>query len=132
MRVSAKQRNAMVDSLTSSLNSGFFDGYSGTRPADADTALSGNTLLFSLGFAAAAFSPASAGTAAAAPITSDPSADASGMLSFGRLFAADHTTAVADVSVGTSGAEASFNTLSMAAGAQVSMTSMTVSMPTGT
>lgn len=79
------QRNRAADAVLARLNSGFLRIYNGTRPATADTALSGNTLLATLPFGATAFSGASAGVANANAITSDTNAAATGRPSFARL-----------------------------------------------
>ncbi len=131
MRISAARRNAMLDNLAAACNSGYIDIYSGTRPTDADTSLSGNTLLASLSFSATAFPAASGGVLTANSINQDATADATGTATFARIFASNHTTALADVSVGTSGAEINLNTVSIVQNATVSITSMTVSLPVG-
>jgi hypothetical protein len=91
--------NAAVDALTALLNTGYLRLYSGTRPADADTALSGNTLLAELRFGATAFGAAVAGVATANAITADASADATGTATFYRCLKSDGTTAVMDGNV---------------------------------
>lgn len=132
MRTSLAQRNAMLDAIRASYNSGLIRIYSGTRPTDANTALSGNTLLAELTFGATAFPAASGGVLTANAITSDSSADATGTASFARLFQSDGTTALADVSVGTSGTEMIINTVSIVSGATVSCSSFTITNPVGT
>jgi hypothetical protein len=82
LKVSNAAIGAALDALTALLNTGYLRIYSGTRPADADTALSGNTLLAELRFAATAFPAASAA--------------ATGTASFYRALKSDGTTVVAD------------------------------------
>jgi hypothetical protein len=106
--------------------------YSGTRPTDADTALSGNTLLAELTMNATSFGSASGGVLTANAITSDSAADNTGTASFGRLFQSNGTTAIMDVSVGTSGTEAILNTVSIVANAVVSCSAFTLTLPVGT
>jgi len=113
-------------------NSGKLNIYSGTRPTDADTALSGNTLLAQLTLGATAFGSASAGVLTANAITSDSSADATGTATFARLFQSDGTTPIADFSLGTSGTEVIINTTSIVAAAVVSCSAMTITNPVGT
>jgi hypothetical protein len=125
------RRNAMLDTLTSSANSGLINIYSGTRPTNANTALSGNTLLASLTLNATSAGSASSGVWTANSITADSSADATGTASFARVFQSDGTTAIVDVSVGTSGAELNLNTLSIVSGATVSVTSFTITFGVG-
>ena len=118
--------NAGIDVL----NSGFMDIYSGTQPATPDTALSSNTLLASLALSATAFGAASSATKTANAITS-ATAGATGTATFARLFKSDHTTAVLDCSVGTSGCDINLNDVAITTGATVSVTSYTVSDPSG-
>jgi hypothetical protein len=96
LKVSNAAIGAALDALTALLNTGYLRIYSGTRPADADTALSGNTLLAELRFAATAFPASSAGVATANAITSAASAAATGTASFYRALKSDGTTVVAD------------------------------------
>lgn len=126
--LSAASRNLALNAALDVLNSGFFDIYSGTQPANADTALSGNTLLASLTFGATAFSAASAGSKSANAITQDSSADATGTATFYRLFQSNHTTAVLDGSVGTAGANLNLNTVSIVTAAAVSVTAFSASI----
>lgn len=81
--------NNMLDEITALIDAGVGAGtlriYSGTAPADADTALSGNTLLAQL-----TMSDPSAGAAAsdvwtANSITDDTAADATGTATFFRV-----------------------------------------------
>lgn len=132
MRIALARRNEALDAIRDDFNSGFLRIYSGTRPTDADTALSGNTLLAELTFSATAFPAASGGVLTANAITQDSSADATGTASFARLFASNGTTVVCDLSVGTSGAEINFATLSFVALLVVQVTSLTISLPVGT
>lgn len=117
--------NAAGDAVTALLNSGKLRIYTGTQPATADTALSGNTLLAELTFGATAFGSASAGVSTANAITSDSSADATGTASWFRALKSDGTTAVFDGTVGTSGADLNLNSTAISAGATVSVSSFT-------
>lgn len=121
----------MLDTLTNNANAGLLRLYSGTRPTNADTALSGNTLLATLTLNATSAGAASAGVWTANAITSDSSADATGTASFARLLESDGTTAIADFSVGTSGTEVVLNTTSIVSGAVVSCSSFTVTFGVG-
>ncbi len=132
MRTAVARRNEMLDALTNNANSSLLRIYSGTRPTDADTALSGNTLLAQLTLNATSFAAASAGVLTANAITSDSSADATGTASFARWVESDGTTVIGDLSVGTSGTEVILNTVSIVAGAVVSCSAMTVTFPVGT
>lgn len=131
MKLSVARRNAQLDNLCTALNSGYIRIYSGIKPTDADTELSGNTLLAELTFGATAFGAASGGSATANAITQDSAADATGTATFARLFASNGTTAIADITVGTSGAELNMSTTSIVAGLIVQITSLTLSQPDG-
>lgn len=126
--------NAVVDlvDVGSTNASGHILIYAGSVPADADAALGGATLLAELimsnpAFGAAAdISPGARATASS--ITADSSANATGTASFFRMTNRD-ATAIVQGAVSTSGAELNLNSVSIVSGAQVSITSMTVTMP---
>jgi hypothetical protein len=126
---------AALSAVTILLNTGFLEIYAGTQPADANTALSGQTLLSGgMTFAATAFNtPVATGaagsrvvTATAYPIVSDPSAAATGTAAWFRAYKADGVTGVMDGSVGTVGCDLNLNTTSIVAGATVTVTSLTI------
>jgi len=106
--------------------------YDGTVPTDADTALSGNTLLATLVMSNPAFGAAAdaapGATATASAITDDSSADATGTASFFRIVDRDEAT-ILQGTVGTSGADLNLNTVSIVTAAVVSITSMTYTQP---
>jgi hypothetical protein len=131
MRIAVARRNEMLNALIDNLNTGKFRGYSGTRPTDSDTALAGNTLLFECTLNGTFAASASGGTLTANAITQDSAADATGTLSFIRLFESDGSTPVMDLSVGTSGAEVNFSTLSIVQNAAIPITSFSISLPVG-
>lgn len=128
--------NAGVDNLDEGTLGAVIQGRTGAQPADPDTAVTG-TNLFTLTCSDPAFgaatdaAPGALKTANA--ITDDTSADATGTLGYCR--ASSSSVAVTplddhiDGEAGTSGADFNFNTLSIVAGATVSMTSWTVTMP---
>lgn len=117
--------NAEADALAALLNNGYLRIYSGTQPATADTALSGNTLLAELRFGATAFPAASGGLLTANAITADSSADATGTASFFRALKSDGTTVILDGTVGTSSANMIIATTSISAAQTVSCSSFT-------
>ena len=131
MRSAAASRNASINAMAVLLNSGTIKLYSGTRPATADTALSGNTLLSTLTFGSTAFGAASAGVATANAITQDSSAAATGTATFARLYTSG-AAAVADISVGTSGTELVINSTSIVTALIVQCSSLTLTQPDGT
>lgn len=134
MKTTSLRRNIMLDALRTEFNSGTLKVYSGTRPTDADTALSGNTLLATLTFSATAFPAASAGVLTANAITGDTSADATGTATFARCLKSDGTTVICDMSVTATGGggEVQFSTTSFVAAVAVNISSLTITLPVGT
>lgn len=128
--------NALVDNLDEGTLGAVIQGRTGAQPADPDAATTG-TNLFTLTCSATAFgaavdaAPGAQKTANA--ITDDTSADATGTLGYCRA----SSSSVADTPLddhidgeaGTAGADFNFNTLSIVAGATVSMTSWVVTLP---
>ena len=131
-RVAVARRNEGLDTFIGNCNSGKLRYYSGTRPTDADTALAGNTLLAELTMNATSFAAASGGVLTANAITSDSSADATNTATFARLFESDGTTAIMDLSLGTSGTEVIVNSTSIVTAAVVSASAMTITWGVGT
>ena len=131
MKTGVTYRNTMLADLIANYNTGFIDIYSGTRPADSDTGLAGNTLLCSLTFAATAFQAPSGGNSTGNAIGNGTCGN-NGTGTFARLFKADHTTAVSDISVSTSGAELNLSTVALTVGLVVSITSSQMQFPVGT
>ena len=119
----------MINAFTALLNNGFIEVYTGSQPS-VDGSLSG-TLLATMTFGATAFANATAsgsgGSAAANTITGGTAGN-SGTAGYFALVTSGSAT-VGTGSVGTSGADLNFNTLSIVAGAIVSCTSFTVTMP---
>lgn len=128
--ITTAQASRAADAVTARANSGSLRIYSGTPPANAAAALAGNTLLASLPLGATAFAAASAGVATANAITADASADATGTATFYRVMETDGTTVVFQGTVGTSGAELNLNTVSIIAGGNVAVTSLTYTQAT--
>jgi hypothetical protein len=131
MKTTVIARNSQIDNLTARLNNGYFRFYAGTKPATADAALSGNTLLAELRFAATAFAPASGASATSNAIAQDASADADGTATFVRCFASDGTTAVCDLTVGTSGAEVTVPNTTFVSGLTVTNSAMVITLADG-
>jgi hypothetical protein len=104
--------------------------YTGSQPTDADTAIGAQTLLATLTMDATAFGAVSDDTPGAimtaAAITPDTSADATGTAAWFRMLTQAGGTTIMDGSVGTSGADINFNTVSFTAGSQIEITSMTI------
>jgi hypothetical protein len=119
--------DAVVDRIDTG-GAGTIKIYTGTIPTDADTAIGAQTLLATLTFSATAFGAASNGVATANAITSDTSADATGTAAWARIANGAGTTQM-DVTVGTSGEDINFNTVSFVSGATVAITSLTYTQP---
>lgn len=132
VRCTAAARNAQLNSTRDLIDAGASGGkikiYSGTQPATADTALSGNTLLATLIFSSTSAANASGGVLTFSTITEDSSADATGTATFARFTDSDDN-AVLDMDVGTSGASIILNTVSIVAGGPVRITSGTLTAP---
>lgn len=108
-----------LSQVCSALNSGFLQIFSGPQPTDANQALTG-TLLVSLPLSSAAFStPTASGGAGSRVVTAtagtiaSTAAAASGTAGYFALLKSDGLTVVAMGSVGTSGADLNFNSLSI-------------------
>lgn len=126
------------------LTSGFktqFDGgkvniYTGTKPTNADTALSSNTLLGTLTLAGTAFGAAASGVLTAATITPDSSADATGTATWFRMYVngedptgASTTLKRLDGTVGTSGADMNLDSVSIVLGGTIACSACTYTHP---
>lgn len=123
--------NAEADAVGNALDNGYIRIYDGSQPANADTAVSGQTLLAELRFGADAFGAASGGVITANAITADASANATGTASWARILASNGSTVWFDGSVGTSSANVILNTTSIVAGAEVSCSSLTFTVSKG-
>lgn len=120
--------DAVVDRIDNGAAAGTIKIYTGTIPTDADTAIGAQTLLATLTFSDPAFGAASNGVATASAITSDSSADATGTATWARIADSNGVTQM-DVTVGTSGEDINFNTVSFVTGATVAITSLTYTQP---
>lgn len=123
--IPSAQRNRAADAVCVRANGGSLRIYSGTPPASADAALSGNTLLAELPMSPTAFDAAVAGVATANAITTDASANATGTATFFRILETGGSLVVVQGTVGTSGAELNLSSTSIIAGGSVSVSSLT-------
>ena len=98
--------------------------YQGTQPANANTAISGQTLLVSL-VVSGSFGTDSNGTLTFSSV-GNGTAVASGTASFFRIVKSDGTTVIMDGSVGTSSADLVLNTTTIATNDTVAITSGTI------
>lgn len=120
--------DAVVDLIDAGSGAGTIKIYTGTIPTDANTAIGAQTLLATLTFSDPAFGAASNGVATASAITSDSSADATGTAAWARIADSNGTT-IMDVTVGTSGEDINFNTVSFVSGAAIAISSLTYTQP---
>ena len=131
LKASVACRNAMLDAMIARLPGGIMRLYSGTRPADVGTALSGNTVLAELTLGTPAAGASVGGSVSFNAITQDTSANATGTASFFRIFQSNGTTAELDGNVSDSpGADRlQLNTVALVAGGPVQVTSLSVTAP---
>lgn len=118
--------NSQAASVITALNSGSVKIYTGTQPADANTAISTQTLLVSLPFAA------TSGTNSNGVITfttagMSATAAASGTATWYRCFQSDGTTVVMDGTVDVAGntPNMALSSTAISSGATVSLSSFT-------
>ena len=105
-----------------------YDSTGTGQPATPDVAVTTQVKLASLPLNATAYGAASGGTKTANAITSGTGL-AAGTATWARFYKSDHTTAVHDCSVGTSGCDINLNDAAITIGGTVSVTAYTVSMP---
>ena len=98
--------------------------YSGSQPANANTAISGQTLLVTL-TVSGSFGTDSNGTITLSTVTNG-TAVATGTASFFRITQSNNTTVVMDGSVATSDADLVLNNTSIATGQVVSISAGTI------
>ena len=98
--------------------------YEGTQPSNANTAISGQTLLVSL-TVTGSFGTDSDGTITLSSVANG-TAVATGTAQFFRITKSDNSTVIMDGSVGTSGCDMNLNNTSIASTQVVSITSGTI------
>jgi len=118
-------RDAQQDGLITYAGTGaIISLYTGTQPATANDALSGNTKLVDL-VIASGFGTDSNGTLTLGTV-SNGTAVATGTATFFRITKSDGTTVVMDGSVAVSGADLNITSTSISTGQTVSITSGTI------
>jgi hypothetical protein len=134
-QLTATARNNALDEITALVDAGSGPGkiriYSGTAPANADAALSGNTLLAELPLSDPSFPAASSGTLTldVTPVPEDTSADATGTATFFRILDSDNNPVMqGTVSATGGGGDLQLNTTSIVAAGPVRVTSLTISI----
>ncbi len=98
MRTSLADRNGALQGRGDRLSGGYVRFYSGAVPADADTALSGNTLIVQCALGNPACQDPVSGSMTFNPISAGV-VTASGAPTFARFVRSDGSTVVADMSV---------------------------------
>lgn len=125
----AALQNAMMNEITTAADAGTGASkiriYDGTRPADADTAVSGQTLLAELTCTDPFAAAASGGVLTVSAITDDSAANATGEATWFRLVDSDNN-AVLDGDVGTVGADLNLSTTAIVINDVVEITSATI------
>lgn len=127
IKLTTAVRNARLDAITTAIGaSGLIKIYTASQPADANTAVSGQTLLGTLTCNATFAPSASGGVLTLNSITQDSSADATGTAAWFRMLKSDATTVIMDGTVGTSGADLNLNTTSIVTGGPITISSFTI------
>lgn len=130
----ARAKDALDNLLTSEASGGKLRIYAGSLTAGEPTTPSGD-LLAELTMHATAFGAAAAAgtgvTITAGAITKDSSANNTGTAGCFVLFNSAGTTALCAGTVGTSGCDMTIDDTSIAAGAEVSCSAFTISLPKG-
>lgn len=126
-RLSNVTVNGQADNLARRLDNGYLRIYSGTQPANADTAITTQTLLAELRFSATSAPAAANGVLTFNSITPDSAANATGTATWFRCTGSDGTTVVMDGSVGVTGSTRNLElaTDQIVTNAQITVTSFT-------
>ena len=125
LKYSNGTRNAQQNGLITYAGTGaLINIYAGSQPANANTAISGQTLLVTL-TVSGSFGTDSNGTITVSAVTNG-TAVATGTGSFFRITKSDTTTVVMDGSVATSDADLVLNNTSIATGQVVSISAGTI------
>jgi len=120
MSANVALRNKILNDYGAAIGTGTLTIYSGTAPANADTALSGNTALAV--HTLAGFAGASSGSMSANAIADD-TIDATGTATFARIVSGSY---VEQLTLGTIGAQVIVSSTSYVAGGTSQITSVTI------
>ena len=131
LKVSNTVVNGQADALSVLADNGYIRIYDGTQPANAETAISTQTLLAELRFNADAAPSAVDGVLTFNAITQDSSANNTGTASWFRALKSDGSTVLFDGSVGITGSDMNIATVSIVAGAVVGVTSFVYTVSKG-
>lgn len=121
-------RNMFLDNtLDAAFNSGTMEIRSGTQPVSPNDVATG-TVLATIALPANAFAPAAAGSAALSASIQDVAADATGTATWCRIRNTGDTIRL-DGDVAVAGAFCNLDSVAIQIGGQVTITSMTLTMP---
>ena len=132
--ISTASQDLMCDALVDDIDpSGLLKIFAGTQPANPN-GTHGETLLAELAFSATAFGASSSGTATAAAITGDSSANDTGTAAWFRIGDSTLTSTSAglmdgDITATSGGGDLEFNSISFTSGSAVDITSLTITVP---
>lgn len=132
MKISNLARSAMCDALRALVDGGSGAGTLGIRTGSAPTNTTdadSGTLLATCTFSDPSFGAASSGVATASAITSDTNVDNSGTAAHFRIYDSN-AVCIMQGTVGTSGSDINFNTVTFVAGGTCAISSMTLTVPT--
>ncbi len=137
VRIAVATRNAMLQALADKIDGGAASPsngtlklYTGTQPANADTGLSGNTLLATLTFQETCAASIASGVLTFALMDSDTSADNNGTATWARIAdSAGATVFDGDVGQSGDGKTITMNSTTVVAGTTIAETSATLTYP---
>ncbi len=127
LSIAVATRDALLTSYGTNFNGASLEIFAGAVPADADTALSGQTLLGTVTFGATAFGAAAAGSMAANAIA-QANAVATGAATFYRVLNGATVIEQGTVTATGGGGDLQLNTTSIVSGAPIDVTSFVRSM----
>ena len=121
--------NAAADAIAALADAGKLEIFSGTQPANANTApAGGNHLLATLTMAATAFPGGATGGVLTADTITSGTAIYSATATWFRLYESNGTTAICDGSCGTSNANLIMNSVAIVTGATVAVSAFTLTI----
>lgn len=136
MRLATATRNALADTFKTLIDAGAGPGtikiYTGTQPANANTAISGQTLLGTLTCSDPSAAAAASGVLTFNSITQDSSADATGTATWARVADSNGNTVFdCDVTASGGGGSIELNTAGIVAGGPIIVTAFAITIPAG-
>jgi hypothetical protein len=120
-------RTVFALAVAPEFDDGYLRIYTGTRPAGPSSSATG-TLLSEHRFDSTAIASESNGVLTFAAIATENALD-DGTAGYARLLKDDGSTAICDISVGTSGANLNLSSLAFTTGTPINITSLTLTVP---